>query len=95
MYERGHRSRYRRRHMEGDIVGDGAEDGSWRKALCAGEVLQPMGDPHWSRDTPKGLQPVEDLGWRRGNKQKGRSRERKQEEIRSSSKKASRTSPVS
>lgn len=43
MYEmrhrRGHGSRYRRRHMEGDIVGDGAEDGSWREALCAGEVL--------------------------------------------------------
>lgn len=48
----------------------------WRGALV-GEVLQPMGDPHWSRDTPKGLQPVEDLGWKRGSKQKARSRERK------------------
>ena len=38
-HRRGHRSRYRRRHMEGDFVGGGAENGSWWEALCAGEVL--------------------------------------------------------
>lgn len=46
--------------MEGDTVGDGAEDGSWRKA---GEVVQIIGDPRWSRDTPKELQHLKDLGW--------------------------------
>lgn len=41
------------------------------------EVLQPMGDPPWSRDTPKGLQHVEDLGWRRGEQAKRKEQRKK------------------
>lgn len=53
----------------------------WRWFLEGGtvcqEVLQPMGDPHWSRDTPKGLQHVEDLGWRRGEQAKRKEQRKK------------------
>lgn len=41
------------------------------------EVLQPMGDPPWSRDTPKGLQHVDDLGWRRGEQAKRKEQRKK------------------
>lgn len=47
----------------------------WAEYILVRKVLHPMGDPHWSRDTQKGLQPVENLGRRRANKQKGREKE--------------------
>lgn len=65
MRERGHKSRYGRKHMEGNVVEMGLKMVLGGGTVCW-EVLQSMGDPHWGRDTPKGLQHVEDLGWRRG-----------------------------
>lgn len=48
-----------RRHIARDAVGDTLEGDSVLQEGRHQVGLSPMGDPHWSRDTPKGLWPME------------------------------------
>lgn len=48
-----------RRHIARGAVGDTLEGDSVLQEGRHQVGLSPMGDPHWSRDTPKGLWPME------------------------------------
>lgn len=48
-----------RRRIARDAVGDTLEGDSVLQEGRHQVGLSPMGDPHWSRDTPKGLWPME------------------------------------
>lgn len=47
------------RHIARDALGDTLEGDSVLQEGRHQVGLSPMGDPHWSRDTPKGLWPME------------------------------------
>lgn len=60
--------------MEGNIAEDRARNSSWREAHCAGGYpgrTVAVGNPHWSRDTPKGTAAHEGPGLQQKSKKEG------------------------